>query len=144
MTDGLFDLFFIFLMLLPIVGALGTGVVRWWRDTSSQGEEASKGRGAEVRVVGLFPEGANHHLRLTNKGEGVAHDVHVYVDRQPIIEPRDGKSTEPYPWPEFSPGQTISYRCTAGRGSRRDRVLVRIEWDDVTGGDVKRTTVRVS
>lgn len=144
MPDGLFDLLFIFVLLLPILGALGSGIMKWWRAASSQEMKGAEGRAAKVEAVGLFPDEANYRLRLTNKGAGPAQDVHVYVNRRPISEHQKGEGAEPHPWPMVGPGQTISYRCAVNRWSGRDRALVRVEWEDATGGGMEQTTVRVS
>ena len=146
MADGLLDLIFVLILLAPIGGALGSGIMMWWWAAAGRGPQASTStrKQAAVSAVGLFPDGSTHRLRLTNKGEGLAHDVRAYINQKPISAHRDGAASEPHPCPQLSPGQTISYQYDSGLPTGRNRVLVRIEWDDATGGDVEEKTIRVS
>lgn len=146
MPDLGLDQFYLFLLIVPIVFAIGSGAVKWWREASFGVTTTSKtavGGEADIEVVGLFPEGQHYRLRLINDGMGPARDVHVYVRNKPIPRHRGGASAELHPFPEVEPGESFSYRYVPDRGKQEDKVVVRTEWEDASGGDVKQTAVRV-
>lgn len=145
MLDLLLDRLYLALLLVPIVIALGSAVVKWWREMGeppTSSDRTDQGT-AEVRAVGLFPDGMHHRLRLTNEGTAPAHNVHVYVNNKSVPAHRGGASAESHPLPELGPGQSFSYRYSTGRGDANDQVLVRIEWEDRSGGGMRRTVVQV-
>lgn len=147
MFDLLLERVYLVLLLIPIVVALGSAAVKWWREawrrTAASSEQSEEGS-ARVKAVGLFPDGANHRLQLTNEGTAPARNVHVYLNNKPITAHRGGASAEPHPLPELGPGQSFSYRYASGRGTGDDEVLVRIEWEDRFGGGMERAILRVS
>lgn len=144
MLDALLDRLFLIVLVLPIVGALGAGVLKWWREARGQRPSVSgEVDGAEVGEMELVREEGHYRLRGRNKGATPARDVHVYLNNKPISRHRGGASAEQHPIPELGPDESFSYRYVPGRGEPPNRVAVRIEWDDGTGGGVTETTVPV-
>lgn len=145
MLDGVLDPLYLLLLVVPIVFAVGKGVAKWWRETARDPASLSGGDGepAEIEVLGAQPEGRQYRLRLANTGAGPAHDVHVYVQNTPIPMHRGGASAETHPVPVVQGGESFSFRYASGGGQQRDRIVVRVEWDDASGGDVQQTAVRV-
>lgn len=146
MPDVTADSLYLLLLIIPVVFAIGSGVAKWWRDARqgpATGAETAADGEADIEAVGLFPEGRHYRLRLTNDGTASARDVHVYVRNKPIPRHRGGASAEPHPRPEVGPGESFSYRYVPSGGEQRERIVVRIEWDDASGENTKRTTVRV-
>lgn len=146
MPDLIIEQFYLLLLIVPIVFAVGSGAIKWWRE-ASRGTAVSSGETEEgearVEPVGLFPEGQHYRLRLTNDGTVPARNVHVYVHNKPIPRYRGGASAEPHPFSEVGPGESFSYRYAPGGGEQGDNIIVRTEWKDASGGDVNQTAVRV-
>ena len=145
MLDGILEPLYLLLLVVPIVFAVGSGLVKWWREaTAAPADVSGSNEGpAGIEVLGVSPEGQEYRLRLTNDGPGPARDVHVYVQNTPIPMHRGGASAEPHPVPEVQSGESFSFRYAPGRGQQRDRIVVRVEWDDASGGGVQQTAVRV-
>ena len=146
MPDVTTEHFYLLLLTIPIVFAIGSGVAKWWREAlknPAAGSGTTTDREADIEAVGLFPEGRHHRLRLTNDGAAPAHDVYVYVRNKPIPRHRGGASAEPHPRPEVSPSESFSYRYAPSGGEQRDRIVVRVEWKDASGKNAKQTAVRV-
>lgn len=146
MFDLLLERLYLVVLLVPIVVALGSAAVKWWREAGQRSaaspDQAEEGT-ARVEAVGLFPDGANHRLRLTNEGAAPARNVHVFLNNKPITAHRGGASAEPHPLSELGPGQSFSYRYASGWSTGDDEVLVRIEWEDRFGGGMERAILRV-
>ena len=144
MLNALLDHLLLVMLVLPIVGALGAGAIKWWREARGQRLPASgEVDGAEVGGMELVREAGHHRLRGRNTGATPARNVHVYLNNKPISRHRGGASAEQHPIPELGPDESFSYRYVSGQGEPPTRVAVRVEWDDGTGGGVAETTVPV-
>lgn len=128
--------FYLAVLAAPIALALGTILAKWWRGAGTTRGEASTSpaKTADVKALGFVPDGRAQRLRLTNDGSVPAHRVRVYVNNKPITTHRGRASAEPHPLPKLPPGHTASYRYASGTADESGRAIVRIEWEDPSGG----------